>query len=517
MLDNCEHLLDEVPAFVDELLSAGSKARVLATSPGASLDVPGEQSHRVPSLDERASLVLLLARATEASDSFRLDADEEATALELCRRLDGIPLASGASQLRSSHISRRPSCYDASTTAFGSSSAGLDVTCSAIKLFKRSSNGAGTFSTQTNAASSCRSRCSSAVGRSTRAEGSLGTTLGRTDRGRSCVPSFQSRWSNRDAWLEARADRMLETVRLFAEHKLVEMGLAEGVRVADRDWFVQWVEAIPLEQRLWSLPWIQSCADDLDNVAAAFEWSLDHDELTQSATLLVSTARNSAHVHRVGAGLSVGEDAAGSRGRPEGPRRGADRRSRRRGLGWRTIGPWRSGEPRPKGSSAGPHQRSRAFSFSGRCQYRNGPSSRTRRVLLLDAAEEAARAHWLRAGDRLHRRVAPARRAMHASRPRSSIPASLHRVLRWLGRTRVGQRLPNAATLQAAAPGRLGRSRTPAPQGAQPVRGIPRTRLEHSPCAWRWRVTVCMPWSRPGPCSIVPINEATSTGTWRWL
>ena len=83
---------------------------------------------------------------------------------------------------------------------------------------------------------------------------------------------------------------MLETVRLFAQHKLVEMGLAEGVRVAHRDWFVQWVEAIPLEQRLWSLPWIQSCADDLDNVAAAFEWSLDHDELTQSATLLVSTA-----------------------------------------------------------------------------------------------------------------------------------------------------------------------------------------------------------------------------------
>ncbi len=84
--------------------------------------------------------------------------------------------------------------------------------------------------------------------------------------------------------------RMLETVRLFGQHKLVEMGMAEQVRVAHRDWFVLWIETTPLEQRLWWLPWIHSCADELDNLASAFEWSFDHEELAQAATLLVSTA-----------------------------------------------------------------------------------------------------------------------------------------------------------------------------------------------------------------------------------
>ena len=70
--------------------------------------------------------------------------------------------------------------------------------------------------------------------------------------------------------------RMLETVRLFAQHKLVEMDLAEHVRAAHRDWFVRWVQMTPMDQRLWYLPWIPRCADARQPRSAAFEWSMDH-------------------------------------------------------------------------------------------------------------------------------------------------------------------------------------------------------------------------------------------------
>ncbi len=92
MLDNCEHLLDEVAGFVEDVLDGGPNARILVTSREA-LGIPGEQGHRLPSLDDKSSLALLVARATEASDSFRLGRGDEIGAVELCRQLDGMPLA----------------------------------------------------------------------------------------------------------------------------------------------------------------------------------------------------------------------------------------------------------------------------------------------------------------------------------------------------------------------------------------------------------------------------------------
>ena len=49
LIDNCEHLLDEVAEFVEEVLVTGTAARVLTTSREA-LAVEGEHQWRVPSL-----------------------------------------------------------------------------------------------------------------------------------------------------------------------------------------------------------------------------------------------------------------------------------------------------------------------------------------------------------------------------------------------------------------------------------------------------------------------------------
>ncbi|MDR6199628.1 putative ATPase/DNA-binding NarL/FixJ family response regulator [Microbacterium sp. SORGH_AS428] len=113
VLDNCEHLIDAVAVFADELLDAVPQLTILATS-RRRLDVDGEQVFAVPplSLTDDASrpsdaLALLMARARAADASFTLSEQERSVAEELCRSLDGLPLAIelAATRLRSLPLS----------------------------------------------------------------------------------------------------------------------------------------------------------------------------------------------------------------------------------------------------------------------------------------------------------------------------------------------------------------------------------------------------------------------------
>ncbi len=93
VLDNCEHLLDASAELVVALLGAASGLTVLATS-REPIGVPGEATWRVPSLsmvDEAIELFADRARLTQGD--FAITDDNAATVAEICRRLDGIPLA----------------------------------------------------------------------------------------------------------------------------------------------------------------------------------------------------------------------------------------------------------------------------------------------------------------------------------------------------------------------------------------------------------------------------------------
>lgn len=115
VLDNCEHLIDAVAALVDDLLDAMPQLSILATS-RRRLELDGEQAFAVPPLSigpplstDRSTtgqpseaVALLVARARAADVSFSLGADDQEAAVELCRALDGLPLAIelAASRLR---------------------------------------------------------------------------------------------------------------------------------------------------------------------------------------------------------------------------------------------------------------------------------------------------------------------------------------------------------------------------------------------------------------------------------
>ncbi|HEY0214910.1 MAG TPA: BTAD domain-containing putative transcriptional regulator [Cellulomonas sp.] len=96
VLDNCEHVLDEVGAWVADLVGSMPDVQVLATS-RAPLGVAGERVHPLeplPARDEDGSVGpaarLFIERATAVRPSVSLPQD---VVVRLCTRLDGLPLA----------------------------------------------------------------------------------------------------------------------------------------------------------------------------------------------------------------------------------------------------------------------------------------------------------------------------------------------------------------------------------------------------------------------------------------
>jgi predicted ATPase len=98
VFDNCEHVVDTVADLVEAILAASATVTILATS-REGLGISDEQSWRVPSLDvdsgtASAAVNLFLDRAHSVVSDFSLAQPSEADAVvDICRRLDGIPLA----------------------------------------------------------------------------------------------------------------------------------------------------------------------------------------------------------------------------------------------------------------------------------------------------------------------------------------------------------------------------------------------------------------------------------------
>jgi predicted ATPase/DNA-binding SARP family transcriptional activator/DNA-binding CsgD family transcriptional regulator len=105
IIDNCEHLIAPCAALVNQLLQSCPTLHVLATS-REPLRVPGELNFRVPALDLPLELAvtmdtiaplsavrLFMERTRQVQPAFELTPDNAPVVAEICRRLDGLPLA----------------------------------------------------------------------------------------------------------------------------------------------------------------------------------------------------------------------------------------------------------------------------------------------------------------------------------------------------------------------------------------------------------------------------------------
>ncbi|MFE2481313.1 AAA family ATPase, partial [Streptomyces sp. NPDC059389] len=91
ILDNCEHVIGAAAELAEELLARCPGIRILATS-REPLGVPGEFLRPVEPLPDPVALRLLAERGAAARPGFTTD-DDPGAAAEICRRLDGLPLA----------------------------------------------------------------------------------------------------------------------------------------------------------------------------------------------------------------------------------------------------------------------------------------------------------------------------------------------------------------------------------------------------------------------------------------
>ena len=106
VLDNCEHVIEDVASLASSLLSVCPRLKILATS-RESLRIPGEWLYPVPALDISGedlsldmdtalsfpALILFAERARAVRPNFALDAENIQAIAAICRQLDGLPLA----------------------------------------------------------------------------------------------------------------------------------------------------------------------------------------------------------------------------------------------------------------------------------------------------------------------------------------------------------------------------------------------------------------------------------------
>ena len=278
VLDNCEHVLDAAADLVDLLTERAPELRILATSREA-LGVDGEHNWRVPSLAVETdgvtspAVALFLDRAKGVGAQIPGDDATLATVSEIVTRLDGIPLAIELAAVRAAHLTpaqilemlddrfvllgggrRRARQRQATLQAAVDWSHDL-LEAPEQRLFRRLAVFAGTFSGDAVAAI-CADEESPAA--------TLAELTALVDK--SLVVTVP-------AGTEMRF-RMLETMRLYAQEKLVAAGEASDLRDRHRDHFLGWskgfVDLAPEVQQALIEP-------DADNTRAAIDWSFERD------------------------------------------------------------------------------------------------------------------------------------------------------------------------------------------------------------------------------------------------
>jgi len=116
VLDNCEHLLPACRKLIQALLQGCPSVTILVTSrallqvdgeqvwPVAPLATPGAELTRTDQLLRYDSVRLFVERASSANSAFALSEHNGAAVAEICRRLDGIPLALELAAARLRHM-----------------------------------------------------------------------------------------------------------------------------------------------------------------------------------------------------------------------------------------------------------------------------------------------------------------------------------------------------------------------------------------------------------------------------
>jgi predicted ATPase/class 3 adenylate cyclase len=290
VFDNCEHVRDAAADLIEAILVASATTKIVATS-REGLGIADEQLWPVPSLDvgagiDSAAVALFVERARSVAPRFSLtEADQAAAVVEICRRLDGIPLAIelAASRMAAMTAGEVRDRLDQRLRLLVGSRRALErhqtlrhavawsydhLEDGEKTLLERCSVFAGGFDLQ----SAC-----AVAGSDDLDEYAILDLLDALVR-KSLLVADRSSGRTRFS--------MLETIRQFAEEQLVARGEATNVRTAHARYFAG-READILA--LWDSPRQREAYDwltvELANLRTAFRWAADHGDLDVAATI----------------------------------------------------------------------------------------------------------------------------------------------------------------------------------------------------------------------------------------
>jgi predicted ATPase/class 3 adenylate cyclase/DNA-binding CsgD family transcriptional regulator len=279
VMDNCEHLLDACAALVVALLGGCPALMLMATS-REPIGAAGEVMWRVPSLslaDE--AIELFTDRARQVRPDFCLTDDNCATAAEICRRLDGIPLAIelAASRVRVLSLTEiRDSLADRFRLLTGGARtavrrqqtlrASVDWSHALLTepervLFRRLAVFVGGFNLD----------AAQAVAADADVESYQVLDLLTLLVDKSLVVAENT--SGRTRY------RLLETVRQYALEKLGESGEADAVRTRHRDHFTGLAAALGSPALAGHEHRLEQAETEIDNLRAAFVWSRENRDI----------------------------------------------------------------------------------------------------------------------------------------------------------------------------------------------------------------------------------------------
>ena len=295
VFDNCEHVLNAAADLIEAIFAQSATVKILATS-REGLGVVDEQVWPVPSLDVRAGIdsaavTLFVERACSVAPRFSLTgADEASAVVEICERLDGIPLAIelAASRMASMTVSEVADRLDQRFRLLVGSRRGLErhqtlrhaVAWSYDLLDDTEKTGldrcsvfAGGFDLQ----SAC-----AVAGSDDLDEYDILNQLDALVR-KSLLVADRSAGRTRFS--------MLETIRQFAEEQLAATGKAAEARTAHARYFAG---REPDIVSLWDSPRQREAYDwftaELANLRTAFRWAADRGDLDDAATIATYAA-----------------------------------------------------------------------------------------------------------------------------------------------------------------------------------------------------------------------------------
>jgi predicted ATPase/DNA-binding CsgD family transcriptional regulator/transcriptional regulator with XRE-family HTH domain len=305
VLDNCEHLVAMCAALVERLLTRCPHVRVLATS-REHLGISGETTWRVPSLSlplaERSPSVenlvhsdavrLFAQRASQALPGFAVTQDNALAIAQVCRRLDGIPLALelAAARVNSLTVAQIASRLDDSLgllTTGGRTTTDrqrtlrgtLDWSYDLLSVPERTLLGrlavfAGGWTLQ-----AAEVVCADAMIKRNDVLDLLDNLVHK-----SLVMMEERRQS---AWY-----RLLDPLHAYAHEKLAPSEDGRRCRTMHRDWYVQLVELFEVEWRgERQAIWFDTLEREEGNLRVALRYCVDHGDIAAGLRLAGPLAR----------------------------------------------------------------------------------------------------------------------------------------------------------------------------------------------------------------------------------